>query len=592
MSAPTTALPEPSPSDLATLRSLLFGKDYHELIRLKGQLQDHHKYSQSVANVISEALDIRNSQDNSVARALAPTIQSALKQSIVENPKPVADALYPVMGPAIRKSISEALSQMMETFNQLLEQSFTVKSLLWRFEAWKTGRSFSEVVLLKTLQFQVEQVFLINRKDGLLLQHVALENVVTQDGDMLSGMLTAIQDFINDSFVDYGAESTGINTLKLDDLTVFIEHSSNAIIAMVIRGKPPESIRRLQAATLEYIQKKYAVALENFNGDSQPFDSTKPLLERCLKSQKQSGKTSRLPLIIFSTLLATALGYWVYGVHQNRLVKQQELAAAQQRKEQQQQQWQAVIDRLRSESGLVVVNDRQDEHQIDVLVDPLARLPEKVVDKMGVDKPIVFNTTPYISIDDSILLLRAKQVLNPPNGVTLSVKNMRLLVTGKAPLAWSKDLQQHWRQIAGINHLDVTGLQVFDPNLPRIKAIKKELEAITINFENNQALLTQASDQKINTAKRLLQTLTHLAKQSDKTIRLLVMGFSDKAGTELINNKLSQQRADRVKQQLIDDGVPASVFAPSLAIKPIKRNERSVRFQVSMQPATNAVNAL
>jgi len=154
MPVDNTSMTTPSPSDLATLRSLLLGKDYPELIALKEQLQDHNKYSQSIANVISEALAIRNEQDNSIANALAPTIQSALKQSIVENPKPVADALYPVMGPAIRKSISEALSQMMETFNQLLEQSFTVKSLMWRFEAWKTGRSFSEVVLLKHSRFR------------------------------------------------------------------------------------------------------------------------------------------------------------------------------------------------------------------------------------------------------------------------------------------------------------------------------------------------------------------------------------------------------------------------------------------------------
>ena len=580
MPVDNSSMTTPSPSDLATLRSLLLGKDYPELIALKEQLQDHNKYSQSIANVISEALAIRNEQDNSIANALAPTIQSALKQSIVENPKPVADALYPVMGPAIRKSISEALSQMMETFNQLLEQSFTVKSLMWRFEAWKTGRSFSEVVLLKTLTFQVEQVFLINRKDGLLLQHVAINNVVTQDGDMLSGMLTAIQDFINDSFVDDGAENTSINTLKLGDLTVFIEHSSNAIIAMVIRGKPPESIRRLQAATLEYIQKKYAVALNNFNGDSSPFDNTKHLLERCLKSQKQERKPSRLPLYIFSVIFLLGLGYWAYTFYQSKLLEQQAQITAQTLLEQQQKQWQSVINGLRAEPGLVVINDSQDQARIDILKDPLARSPETMLGEMKMEKPIAFNKQPYLSIDDSIVLQRAKQVLTPPPQVNFAVKNSLLTVTGKAPTDWSKLLQNRWRQVAGVSQLNTDDLRVFDPNLPRINALIREIESMVIPFENNKALLSEASNNLITKVGATWGQLINLANKSNKPIKLMLTGYSDSTGTELINNKLSQQRAEIVKQRLVTNGISEHIFVNAVAGKSIKRNERSVRFRV------------
>jgi OOP family OmpA-OmpF porin len=75
------------------------------------------------------------------------------------------------MGPAIRKSISETMQQMLENLNQLLEESLSPKSLRWRFDAWRTGRSYSELVLLNTLEFSVEQVFLIHRKTSLLIHH-------------------------------------------------------------------------------------------------------------------------------------------------------------------------------------------------------------------------------------------------------------------------------------------------------------------------------------------------------------------------------------------------------------------------------------
>jgi OOP family OmpA-OmpF porin len=58
--------------------------------------------------------------------------------------------------------------------------------------ALRTGTSFAEVVLLNTLLYRVEQVFLIERESGLLLQHVRSAAVRTEDADMVAGMLTAI----------------------------------------------------------------------------------------------------------------------------------------------------------------------------------------------------------------------------------------------------------------------------------------------------------------------------------------------------------------------------------------------------------------
>ena len=75
---------------------------------------------------------------------------------------------------------------MLENFNQLLEQSLSPKSLRWRFDAWRTGRSYSELVLLNTLEYEVEQVFLIHQETSLLIQHVYSEFAEKKDPDMVS----------------------------------------------------------------------------------------------------------------------------------------------------------------------------------------------------------------------------------------------------------------------------------------------------------------------------------------------------------------------------------------------------------------------
>ena len=126
---------------------------------------------------------------------------------------------------------------MVQSFNQTLEYSLSWKGLQWRWEAFRTGKSFAEVVLLHTLRFRVEQVFLIHKKRDSCLNHVVAEGISGQGEEVISGMLTAIQDFVRDSFGQ--SQDEGLESLRIGDLTVWIEQGSGAILAGVIRGTPP-----------------------------------------------------------------------------------------------------------------------------------------------------------------------------------------------------------------------------------------------------------------------------------------------------------------------------------------------------------------
>lgn len=158
-------------TDLNRIKHIILGEEYDELLKLRDEISDDGKFSSIVSNIITEALKERSLRDDSISEVLAPTIDQAINSSINQDPKKLAESLYPIMGPAIRKSISETMQQMLENLNQLLEESLSPKSLRWRFDAWRTGRSYSELVLLNTLEFSVEQVFLIHRKTSLLIHH-------------------------------------------------------------------------------------------------------------------------------------------------------------------------------------------------------------------------------------------------------------------------------------------------------------------------------------------------------------------------------------------------------------------------------------
>ncbi len=251
--------------DFAELVTLLVARERAQLAAIQARLDDPALRRRDVGEILPEVL-LQHALDPDLARALAPGVERAITTSVRQNPTPLADALFPVMGPAIRKAVASSLAAMVESLNRTLEQSVSWRSMVWRYEAFRTGKSFGEVVLLHTLLYRVEQVFLIERESGLLLQHVEAGHGQVRDVDMVSGMLTAIRDFVRDSFrVDKG---DGLEALKVGELSVWIEQGPRAVLAAVLRGEAPRSFRERLQQAIEAIHLEFSEPLERFSGDS------------------------------------------------------------------------------------------------------------------------------------------------------------------------------------------------------------------------------------------------------------------------------------------------------------------------------------
>lgn len=188
-------------TDLEHLRKLLLGSEYQDLLQLQREFSDHSHTSEKISQVITEAIAIRSAKDDSISTALVPSIEEAIRVSAKRDPKRLANALFPVMGPAIRESVAETFAVMMQQMNQLMENSFSARAIKWRIDAFRTNRSFAEVMLTETFVYQVEQVFLIHRESSLLINHLTSANAIVKDPDMVSSMLTVVTDFVKDSFV-------------------------------------------------------------------------------------------------------------------------------------------------------------------------------------------------------------------------------------------------------------------------------------------------------------------------------------------------------------------------------------------------------
>ncbi len=219
---------------------------------------------------MAEAVRLRSAlpgtPDIKLRRALQPLLEEALQLSVQSNPRMLADALFPIFGKAIRKAITSELDGMLQSLSQTLEQSFSWRSLQWRWESLRTGKPYAEIVVLRSLLYRVEQVFLIHRNSGLLLQHVAAppaETAETKDPEMVSGMLTAIQDFVRDSVS--GAESENLETVRMGEIEVVLAYGPDAILAGFVRGVAPRKLSRVFQDTLDAIEQKKAEALHAFS---------------------------------------------------------------------------------------------------------------------------------------------------------------------------------------------------------------------------------------------------------------------------------------------------------------------------------------
>jgi outer membrane protein OmpA-like peptidoglycan-associated protein len=574
----------PANSDgLDELRRLLVGPEQQELVKIQERLDRQQSLlPEDVGRVLPEAVTLRSHQDKKVTEALLPTVEEAIGISVRKNPQTLVDALFPVIGPAIRRAISEALTGMVQAMNQTLEHSFSPQGLKWRLEAWRTGKSFAEVVMLHTLLYRVEQVFLIHRETGLLLQHALAGESAVQDADMVSGMLTAIQDFVHDSFS--AQQSDALETLQVGDLTVWIEQGPRAILAGVIRGQAPQELRNLFRETLERIHREFSEELEGFEGDAEVFEPARKYLEACLQFQydqsRRAGAAKRrvTPMRVAAALLLGALLVWGFFHLRNRW------------------RWGNYLTRLQNEPGIVVTNAQRGwwRHSVAGLRDPLSADPQVLLREARLDPDSIESRwEPYHSLTPQFVLTRANALLSPPPGVRLRVEHNVLYATGSATHRWIADTRRLFRVIPGIEQFNET--ELIDTDMGAAQAVKERLEKRTILFVLDTTELAEGQAAELEALSADLRELHRLGSTAGRSFRVEVVGHTDQLGTEETNLQLSRERAEQVRAMLaskLGDGVQLTARGVG-AHEPVrpelteedKRLNRCVTVRVTLQDA-------
>jgi outer membrane protein OmpA-like peptidoglycan-associated protein len=539
---------------LEQIRTLLVGREIEVLSRLSEVVEDPEQFAAAVGRILPSAI-AHASSDGRLGQVLAPALEKATQTSIRSDPRTLVNILYPLIVPAIRKSIGETIDNTFQSLNETLKHSLTWRGLRWRWEAWRTGTSFAEVVLKHTLVYQVEHVFLIHRHTGLLISHVAAEDAASQDPQLVSSMLVAIQDFVRDSFA--GAEQQGLDTVRLGELRLWSEPGPFATLVAVIRGNPPEELHDTLRGVLARIHEERRQALENFDGDSSGLADIEAHLNECAALRQRAPRATRggfpwlvalVGLVLLALVGAGGVRWW-----QNRQLVQAEqaLRAGEQRL------WDGYIAALRTEPGIVVTeSSRQgDKFLVAGLRDPLAADPLQLLGQSGIDPArVVSRWVPYQGLEPGFVLKRLQASLDPPSSVTLAVENDRIVARGSARPTWIERARAVARMLpAGGPGLDLSRVRNVDEGV--IAKLRDAIQSHEIHFNTNDPLPAPGQDAVLDELAKQVNDLVSLSSSIHVITRVTLTGHSDDTGRGVLNLSLSLARADAVRALLKKRGV-------------------------------------
>ncbi|MBW4685966.1 MAG: OmpA family protein [Komarekiella atlantica HA4396-MV6] len=566
-------------NELNELRSLLFDIEPNKLNKLYERLDNPQIQPEDISQLLPEAVILRSKQDKLLGEAIVSTVEEAIHSSIKQDHNILSEAFFPIIGPAARKAISASLDEMIQSLNQTLEHSLSLQSFKWRLEARRTGKSFAEIVLLRTLVYRVEQVFLIHKKTGLLLQHLVATKVGTQDPVLVSAMLTAIQDFVQDAFTVQ--KDDVLQSLQFGELTIWIEEGPQALLASIIRGKPPQELRLVFQDAIEKIHLKLSQEINDFAGETQPFEASKTYLEACLAFKyKNPHKKNYTYAWAFLGVTAIASGIWGFFAIREQF------------------RWYAYIEKLNSQPGLVVIDTKQiaGKYFIFGMRDPLAVDPNTLIQQTNLNpKKIISQWKPYLSLEPQFTVKRVEQLLQPPKTVLLQVDNNGILqVTGFAPHRWILEARKLWHFIPGITQFKET--KFVELEFRQLELYKKQIEQEKFFFLEGSIELIPSETDKLNNLVLVLRKLLNIVNYLGKNVDIQIIGHTNPTGTEQKNMLLSQARANKILSYLNSQRINTSKFraigvSSSLSLQPLtaeaQKADRRVSFKVLI---TNKLN--
>jgi OOP family OmpA-OmpF porin len=318
----------------------------------------------------------------------------------------------------------------------------------------------------------VEQVYWIHKQSSVLLCDVSGVQDSLRDPDLVSGMLSAIQDFVQDSFA--GAEEGALEQIEVSGFRVLMAQGPKAVLAVLVRGNPPEELSRDMQATLEKLHRSFSDELQEFDGDVATFERAIPDLQGLLgqgaKPKPASKKGQWLLAAVGVVLVSFLLVNWIQG---SRLEGNRARTLA-------------ALESTPGYSMQGVASGGEDVQWVGFR-DPLAPAWSEVSEFTPEELGVTIRWTPFLSLDPEMVQRRVERQLQAPFGVHVGVEDGVLTLTGEAPAVWVRKALAQAPSIPGVSVVRSRGL--IDVDRRAIESEAQALNGLTLPFPRGSAQL-------------------------------------------------------------------------------------------------------
>jgi len=536
VAAPDAAAPA---SDLDRLKDILLGDELGALDALDARVEKVEREQSELPARLPGAIESAE-QDGAerMAHALAKPVAHALGTAVRENRQVIVDVLFPVIGPAIRKAIAEALRNLVTDVNGAIESSFTPRGLRWRFEAWRSGVPYAQIAIKDTLNYGIDHVFLIERGSGLVLDRESAPHLPDLDSDAIAGMLTAIGEFVRDSV---GSGGGTLDSARVGEHLLWVVHGPRANLACFLHGVPPPRLHALLEQRLEALHAGFGADGRSVDDASRESLHPEVLMYEARAADRSAAlSASPWPMRIVS-LAALALLGW--------MIVRNERANA----------WvESVRARLASHHGFVLTGiERQGRDALIArgLFDPDA---EPVATALGDDAPrVTLDTVGYVSTDDAIVARRARRLLAAPQSVTIAVDGGALALGGRAVAAWVDTARERAAWVPGVRRVDFSVASESD----EAARARDELDTLAGSLPERRVAFVRETELAPDAA-AVFEAIVgdalraqSLAATAGVSIAWIATGTNDDPGSDATNARVRAERARWLVEALAARGI-------------------------------------
>ncbi len=132
-----------------------------------------------------------------------------------------------------------------------------------------------------TSDYSLEEVLVIS-KEGLLMQHYARDESSEIDKDVLSGMLTAVQSFVADSFAKRNAS---LRRLEMAEFTILIEPGQYITVVGITRDRENREVADHLIRMKREVEEKMGDAFEDWEGDVDSIAGVEEFVEKLMNDE-------------------------------------------------------------------------------------------------------------------------------------------------------------------------------------------------------------------------------------------------------------------------------------------------------------------